>query len=65
MNPECPVCGELLQLDRIGEVVWDYAPVPPPSMRRYLTSAGAHAMIWECFGCGEFWSPASPVGSFG
>lgn len=58
MNPECPVCGELLQLDTVGAVVWDYVPAPPATMRRYLEDAGPAALVWECFSCGEFWAPA-------
>lgn len=58
MNPACTVCGELLQLAPVGEVVWDYVPAPPPAMRAYLERAGAAASIWECFGSGCFWAPA-------
>lgn len=58
MNPRCPVCGELLQLDRVGRVILDYVPTPPLSMRDYFVSNGSRARVWECFGCGEFWAPA-------
>lgn len=58
LNPTCPVCGELLQLERVGDVVWDYVPAAPPMMREYLARFGPRAPVWECFGCGEFWSPA-------
>ena len=59
-NPTCPICGELLMLHEVGRVVFDYVPAPPAAMRGYLERLGEHAMIWECFGCGEFWCPAGP-----
>lgn len=61
MNPSCPVCGELLQLDRVGRVIFDYVPTPPLSMREYCATNGGSARIWECFGCGEFWAPAESL----
>lgn len=57
-KPSCPVCGELLELDEVGRVVLDYVPSAPATMRGYLEHQGVHALIWECFGCGEFWCPA-------
>ncbi len=59
MNPTCPECGEILTLDVVGEVVFDYAPSAPPLMRSYLALHGAQAPIWDCFGCGGFWAPAT------
>lgn len=58
MNPACPECGELLQLAAVGDVVWDYVPTPPATMRAYLERFGPGAVIWECFGFGCFWAPA-------
>lgn len=58
LNPTCPECGELLGLATIAELLWDYVPVPPASMRRYFDQAGPDALAWECFGGGCFWSPA-------
>lgn len=54
MNPCCPVCGELLELVPVGELVWDYVPAPPTAMRRYLETAGPAAQVWECFASGCF-----------
>ena len=62
-NPWCPHCGETLQLARVGDVVWDYAPTPPASMRRFLRLQGPRALIWECFGFGCYWAPARPLAS--
>lgn len=58
MSLRCPVCDEQLQRAPVGEVVWDYVPGPPAAMRSYLERYGERSMIWECFGCGEFWAPA-------
>ena len=58
MNPSCPDCGELLQLDLVGRVIFDYGPTPPATMRDYLLRFGEDAPIWECFAFGCFWAPA-------
>lgn len=60
LNPTCPECGELLALEHVGDAIWDYSPVAPPSMRAYLQRFGALAPIWQCMGCvyGSYWLPA-------
>lgn len=58
MKPTCPDCGESLGLAVVGDVLWDYGPTPPPSMRVYWLVFGDDAPIWECFAFGCFWAPA-------
>ena len=60
LNPACAVCGELLQLSRVGDVVWDYVPSPPALMRLYMAFHGEDAPIFECVGFGCSWLPAIP-----
>jgi hypothetical protein len=59
MNPECPVCGDVLALEPIADVMLDYSPAPPAAMREYFSRHGSQARVWECFGCGQFWAPAA------
>lgn len=59
-NPVCGGCGEMLELARVGDVVWDYAPTAPPLMRLYMAFHGEDAPIFECFASGCGWQPAMP-----
>jgi len=46
----------LLELGWISEVIFDYVPTPPATMRE-LVQRDPRARVWECRGCG-FWCPA-------
>lgn len=51
LNPRCPECDELMVLELVRDLIWDYFGSPPAVLRDALARS-TDARAWSCFGCG-------------